>query len=475
MQLKLFCKFLLFTAILIFINNAVFPQTTTKTDNSCGCDYLPLCNFSAKKTVQGVVYYGLGGSENKRTYYNCTNGVITKLWYTEDEVFSERLWQWRNDINDYGWVDYYKTVDVPHYLIIVKYNVPVGTKWITPKSSWQFSLAEKKATHVYGDKILKDVIKIRTIQGYTATYLEHLKAKEQNVNAVYYDGQHVTKAEDNYYAKNLGFIYSENAMENIETEEEKNLTTIVREKRKKDEAFFYDNATTERKEQITKNANNKVQFTGVVDKTLAGLWNYYERCKPYISFELDQEGNFRYLVYEIEKKRGKWKVYKDTMMISWNNDGNIILEKYPLGKVNNAYTGNPSLTLKWADGSIKEFEISGDKAPWPDLPAYGQQNTSQNKLFGIIDTEILGSWKFEDNKNYKTIIYTFNDDGTGLYQYNYNNQKKITWRLDGTTLNIIEQRKDGMPCAEGIGLEKTKKDNRLIGLKIDYRAFVKIK
>lgn len=108
MQQLLFRAFLFFTTSFILTNDTAFAQTT-KVDKNCGCDYMPLCSYTTKKTFEGKTYYGINGSEKSGTYYNCENGIITKRWTIEEEVYVGRKWEYRADINRDGYVDYYDT------------------------------------------------------------------------------------------------------------------------------------------------------------------------------------------------------------------------------------------------------------------------------------------------------------------------------------------------------------------------------
>lgn len=479
MQQKLFKRPLLFAIISVWATGVAFSQTTSKTGNNCGCDYMNWCNYTALYTYKGQKYYGINRSEKDGDYYRCANGLVTKLHVYQVTVFAGNTEDYNPFTNTTTITRHYEDEDRYKLTTILKYGAPVGASWTSPGSDWQFRIAETLPSYVYEGRAYKNVIKVRTVIGYNASYLQHLKTRKENVRTAYYMGQRITQAVDHYWAKNVGYLHQQESWEAIEAEEEKRLTPAEKNKRKNDENVFYGNASPEQKKQIPGNQKNNAAFTGNADNALEGYWSYYEYCNPYLSFELNKNGTFKYYVGRSEKKAGRWKVSTDTLLLAWSFDGQEKLEKYAFKRLNNAYTGNPSLVLDWVTDEKREFEIVGGKMPWAGLPAYGQSATSQKQALGVIDKELVGSWIFRDSKGFQS-TYTLTNDGKGTRIYYTNSvgqEESFEWRVMHDRydfLVFLNSRNDGAPChGNKIRITKVKEGSSVTAIEINRDKFIR--
>lgn len=212
----------LLLGILSYLNTTAFCQASG-TNNNCGCDYFPMCDYTAKKKFGQETYYGIKGSERKGTYYNCKNGIVSVKWFTQDEYLAERQWQWRSDINDYGYVDYYDTDTKINTKVLYQFNLPVGGEWKISTGEGDFENVYKIESKNYSiavdGKKYTNVLKLSVITKAKITedaYIEQqdsysLTTKRYFYLNTFYDKGEVFKNSFNYYFdKTLGLIKEEN-------------------------------------------------------------------------------------------------------------------------------------------------------------------------------------------------------------------------------------------------------------------------
>jgi hypothetical protein len=219
MQQRLFKAFLIFTTFTL--TNVKVSSQTTKIDKNCGCDYLPLCSYTTKKTFEGKTYYGINGSEKSAIFYNCENGIITKRWTIEEEVYAGRNWEYRAEINRDGYVDYYGKEKKVFTEAILKFNAKIGETWGNNNSNWRFTILKKGLQITYKGKKYNDIIVVRSTFGNPITKDEYLSEDydlKKSALPVFYNGRAITQSYTNYWAKNEGFIFSENGLEILRSE-----------------------------------------------------------------------------------------------------------------------------------------------------------------------------------------------------------------------------------------------------------------
>lgn len=220
MQQKLINKFLLIAIVFALTSKMTFSQTIPKTDKNCGCDYFPMCNYTAKKQFGQDTYYGIKGSEKKGTYYICKNGTVTVKWFTEEDYLAERRWEWRSDINDYGYVDYYDTDTKINTKVLYKFNLPVGGEWKTSAGKGDFehiyTIESKTLSISVNGKKFTNVLKLSQITKAKKTEQEFIDYQGLIYLNTFYDNGEVFKnSYDYYFDKNDGLIKEENTWDEL--------------------------------------------------------------------------------------------------------------------------------------------------------------------------------------------------------------------------------------------------------------------
>lgn len=452
---------------------------------------MPLCNTVAEKTFDGKLYKGLKNDDGTISYFNCNNGVITKKWYSTMEVFSERRWEWRFDINDYGYVDYYDDETILNTLIILKSNAPKGTSWTAPGSSYVFTIADKGIKFNHKGREYTDVIKVQVVKGENVATV-NLGSDLNKVSFI--TDKKITVAVYHYYAKNIGWLYFEDVMEEIRNLENKKNQDIIAEQKafqKRKEVEGEQKITAQRKEILLaeKKYNDSIQdlflFKGEIDPSLEGSYKFFNyNIKEYLFYQFNSNGTFKYYVYEVKpenlKKEGQWKISNDTLKLLYNVRDRNYYEKSRLQKINNAFTGKASLLIDHGIGPF-EFETMNNKEPWPNLPLYGDSNIPKiketPKLEGNIDKEMVGVWIMTSTKGIVTNLLSLNADGTGKEkkyslkgrQYEDDN---FEWRVLNDKMKKMRNCGDGLKCFSGeLKIEKTKSGSKVRQIKIHHDIY----
>lgn len=276
-QINCYKRLILIVIVATSLTNIVLAQTTkpktaqppTKSTQNCGCDYSPLCNAVSEKIFDGKLYKGFKYDDGSITYFNCDNGIVTKKWYSTSEVFSERRWEWRPDINDYGYVDYYEDETILNTLVVLKTNVPKGTSWSTPGSSLVFKIADKGIKYNYNGREYTDVIKVQVLKGENVGTVN----LGSDLSKVSFITEHkITEAGYHYWAKNIGWLYFEDVMAEIRSQEEKKKKQAAIDK---EEALLKRKKTEEdliRKKVMAKYDSALQALPSRQDPALIGLW-----------------------------------------------------------------------------------------------------------------------------------------------------------------------------------------------------------
>ncbi|MBK6635940.1 MAG: hypothetical protein IPG38_18115 [Chitinophagaceae bacterium] len=478
----------------------ISPTTNVKTDSkNCGCDYYPLCNVDVTKSYNGKVYKGFRKTDESIDYFNCDAGVITRIITKRIPTVA---------INEYN--EYYDTYKNENILItVLKTKHPVGTTWTNPADDDFFtdyySIAAKNISISHNGQSFSDVIKLRVITKTKKTKEEYTKQSDTYslttrsyvyLNTFYDNGEVYKQAQEYYFDRVKGFIKSENIWENIKKEHPNRIEVkspqqiqIEFENKQKEEAAAEEKdkknkAAKEELQQKRINDSLKLNFTGNVDASLEGTWRYFNRAiEAYLIYQFNSNGTFKYYSYDMKpinlNKDGNWKVKEDSLLLlyPWPNRTIEIfsLEKIPFRKINNVYNGKPSIIIDHGAGPF-EFEIMNNKSPWPNIPAYGNNNTPSvkeiPKIEGTIDTEITGVWISKTKTGVVGSIYTLNADGTGTRK-TYSVKGKLLrdevfeWRMLNGVLKKMRNCGDGLKCFGEDPIEKITSGGKVRQIKFD--------
>jgi hypothetical protein len=201
-------------------------QSPAKVNSNCGCDYLPMCKYTAKEKHGDKFYYGINGSENENIFYNCEKGIITKLW-KEYETYLAYVDDDYNPFSGTTTTNYYETEENIFKEIVLNYNLPVGGKWTV--GAWQCKIIAKNATYESNGKIYKDVLIVRHTKGAKVTFNDFLKSPvnlEKAANNAFFEGQEVSKAYDEYWSREFGYLGSNKVFSTFRLEVLNNLEAL---------------------------------------------------------------------------------------------------------------------------------------------------------------------------------------------------------------------------------------------------------
>ncbi len=208
----MYCRFIL---VLLPLVMTMFATAQT-TGNNCGCDYMPLCNYTAKITYKKLVYYGINGSENRSTYYRCEGGIVTMLWTSESEVHTGTGYDYNPFTRSETTIYYYDTETNYHFEAVLNYNLPVGGKWKVPNTDWEYQVLAKGIDHTYEGKVYNNVIHLRLTRGTKMNYEDFLtNVYAEGKDDVYYEGRSINASQDKYWAKGVGFLNSKNTYDTV--------------------------------------------------------------------------------------------------------------------------------------------------------------------------------------------------------------------------------------------------------------------
>lgn len=194
----------------------VYAQSDNSTKNTCGCDYLSMCNYTAKRNFGGKAYYGINRSEERGRYYRCENGIITLLWVEEVDVYSHSGSDYDIFSKTHSTIHYYDTEERYYTEEVLNYNLPVGGKWKVPETPWEYLVIAKNKTITVNGRQFKNVIQVRCTSGETMPFEQFAKDfYAKGSDKIYYEGRAISQAEDKYWAKGYGFLKSENVMDTV--------------------------------------------------------------------------------------------------------------------------------------------------------------------------------------------------------------------------------------------------------------------
>ena len=201
--------------------NIVTAQSDKKTSGKkdCGnCPYFPVCNFDTVRTYGGKEYRGIRNKDESVVWYNCENGIVSKMWDVKEAGVEMDY--------DGFFYDTYKTKRYEE--IILKSNEDKGTSWIL--NNWESgdgkstvaksTIADKLSSIVFDGKTYQDVIKIRRTHcgyGYTEQDVQLFRGSgvKKYQNCLYIDKIVYFGGEDFYYAKNHGLVKRVNIMNDL--------------------------------------------------------------------------------------------------------------------------------------------------------------------------------------------------------------------------------------------------------------------
>lgn len=367
-------RLILIVIVAISLTNIAYAQTIkskttqspTKSIQNCGCDYMPLCNPFSEKIFDGKLYKGIKNNDGSIVYWNCENGVLTKKWYSNIEVFSHRLWEWRFEINDYVQVpvDYYKDETILNTLVVLKTNVPKGTSWSTPGSSLVFKIADKGIKYNYNSQEYTDVIKVQVLKGENVGSV-NLGSDLSNVSFI--TEHKITEAGYHYWAKNTGWLYFEDVMAEIRSlEEKKKMQAAI----DKEEALLKRKNTEEdlRRKKVMAKYDSALQALPKQQiPALIGLWerrfySFGDSLVVYFRFNKDgtcqETGSFE--IKTFEKKLLEKKLSTST--------------RYNYGIKNDTI-----YRLEYSKDLIEQ--TSHDKLFWLEDMFYGPQDVPNSRLY----------------------------------------------------------------------------------------------
>ena len=246
-----------------------------KKSNCFDCEYFPLCEYDVTISYRGKIYRGLRQDDNSVKYYYCENGVVTKKWETIETVVKGDAFN--------GFYD--DEVKKAHTMIILKSNTTIGTNWTQNDAGFEYKyrIAEKGITVNHEGQVYKDVLKVRVIKQVDA----EMKAKAEILQGLVSIKE---EAYYHYYAKNLGYIKSDDIYDELVASGEikpiaANATNSffgnllkgeseMREEIKKKNAEADAEARKIYLEKESRKASNNAhaQLKGALDNNLFGLW-----------------------------------------------------------------------------------------------------------------------------------------------------------------------------------------------------------
>lgn len=409
--------------------------------NTCGCDYLPLCNWEQTKVFAGKTFKGYADEQGEMEWYNCENGVVTKKW---TENFYPEQTSHSYDPFDKEWTIHTTTGPAQKVLqtqIILKYNLPEGSKWsqeVTEQGGFintHYWTIEKKGLTINIDNVsYTNVIKVRYSTKANDLY---------NVPGFFY-----------YYAKGEGLIKKE-------IEPKKEQKTIIREEIAKTETAL-------------KKAG---AITGSIDKELAGKWQLPSTNKQenplFMDLEEDGIGSLYYETTDDDQifqdfknmLTGKKTISKTYFIWRVDNGMRIIwLDEFLKVKKTNTYKLTRLIDPASKKPAIKvanDTYIAITKTKWQTQVEEPFTTESQTrKLKGIIDPSIVGKWKHDipqGGGKFTSVYYTFKQDGSFEYTIPpsilYDKNKfNGHWRVDGDFIELMQS--DGEPKIERTSFKK---------------------
>ena len=315
-------------ALLFFLLNSAFQNRyanecfisfSPATVGTCGCDYFYMCNPTATVKIGTETFYGLNGSEKQEIFYQCKNGVVTMAWYTYNEVLAESRWEWRHDINDYGYVDYYDNERVVNKRIILKTAVPVGTTWSVATGDGDFvrvyKIESKGQKMVVNGKQYNDVLKLSVTTKMPMdrdTYASQQDAYNIHTgkyifqNTFHNNGSVYKNALVYYYDRNDGLLKEEDVFADLKAKSEGKLEGIKNPSQQEADLVMANNRKTPVKQEVTKPSTTTVGDE-VTNMLIKNVWmsDFFTKA---VGFE--KSGIYTYVkgLASGEQERGTWRL-----------------------------------------------------------------------------------------------------------------------------------------------------------------------
>jgi len=394
---------------------------------------------------------------NTIIYYYCDNGSIKM--YSEMPAYNTYIKEYEEDYSvlpaDYNKPDYKKTpvwetekYGSGKYLSFTELkDGGEGTEW-----------ADRQVVNNNPVTINNEIVETGlslTVQGKNYSPVIHV---ERTVTINYLGEDMELNTQDIYYAKGVGKIrvvekgkdlLMGNSFTTTQELVSHNLPALPEK--------------TDNKFEEAKNENGtKISSKRKIDESLTGTWKNFRSDRMggmTLIYTLNPDGSFEYYdgkpTPENLLEKGSWEMDKDTLVLSIEKSGtNGYFKKYPVKKVNNAYSGKPSIVFTWDQSLTKEFETMDNKNPWKDMPAYGDKmepKINENLILkGDIDPEMEGQWYLINIHSYAIIrpddYYKFNKDGTGELKKGSWPIKKFEWRINNDHLCILTDCGIGDKC-----------------------------
>ncbi|MEP7372392.1 MAG: hypothetical protein ABI675_03315 [Chitinophagaceae bacterium] len=403
----------------------------------------------------------IANRNNTIIYYYCEDGSVKM--YSEMPAYNTHIKEYVEDYSvfpsDYNKPEYKKTpvwetekYGSGKYLSFTELkDGGVGTGW-----------TDRQVVNNNPVTITSEIIETGlslTVRGKTYSPVMHV---ERTVTINYLGEDMELNTQDIYYAKGVGKIKvvekgNDLLMGNSFTTTQELVSHNLPAQVNKPEEIKKDNAT-------------KTSITGKSDQSLAGTWKNFRSDRmggTTLIYKLNQDGTYEYYFGAPTPpnilEKGSWKTNKDTLVLSVeNSSGNASFKKYPIQKINNAYSGHPSIVFTWNNSQTKEFETMDDKTPWKEMPAYGTKMEPQINeniiLKGNIDPEIEGQWYTVNVHSFRITrpdeYYKFNKDGTGEIKQRSFPIKKFEWRVNNEQLCILTDCGIGDKCMNRYSLGK---------------------
>lgn len=283
--------------------------SSNKSDDCRNC-YWNLCKYDGIKTFQGVVFKQINRDDGT-FYYNCDNGVVVVK-----QVF----------VNGYG-----VTTNITNDTLLVS-SGPIGTSWGVQSGSTtlfgmntQFAssntLIAKEVTTTVNGIVYKDVIVIN---------------KKRFSSDNFLDNKSETTSLNEYYARGVGLIKSENA------DPGKDAVQAVHKSRAYED------------------------LPGGIDQSIVGSWKHKDADSPMeFTYKFNNDGTYEYYV-------GPDRWFTD-LACNWKVNGNKIVflrsdiqDPYAsiFKKKNDPVTGKPILVIQFRDDEYRDYISLDNKPPW---------------------------------------------------------------------------------------------------------------
>ena len=287
--------------------NTTSAPNSNKNDDCKNC-YINLCKYDDIKTFQGVAYKQMN-KDDGTYYYNCDNGVLVVKQVIK---------------NGYG-----VTTNITNDTILVS-SGPIGTKWGLRSNASSF-LGLNSQYFTVNTLIAKGI----TTKVNGITYTDVIVVNSITKSSDNFLGGSSNTSVNNYYAKGVGLIKSEN------TDPDKDPL----EGTKKSKAFE--------------------NLPGIIDNSIVGSWKYHDASGMEMTYKFNSDGTYEYYV-------GSDKWFKD-LTCNWKLNGNKIEMlrsdiKDPYSfffqKKNDPVTGKPELTIQFRGDEYRDYISLDGKAPW---------------------------------------------------------------------------------------------------------------